>query len=51
MASRNQVPNLTPRARAARRRSWIASFALAFVLLAGLALTIYVWLSRAALSS
>ena len=46
MAYKNQVPNLTPRGKAARRRSWIASGALFVVTVACVALTAYVWLIR-----
>jgi Tfp pilus assembly protein PilN len=51
MASRNQVPNITARGKAARRRSWIASGVLFCVAVASVALTVYVWVSRAALNS
>jgi uncharacterized membrane protein YdbT with pleckstrin-like domain len=51
MASRNQVPNLTPRGKAARRRSWAWSAVLFVVVLACVALTVFVWVSRAAITS
>jgi hypothetical protein len=43
---KNQVPPLTDRAKAARRRDRIASVALFVVIAAGVALTIYVWIAR-----
>jgi hypothetical protein len=46
MAYKNQVPHLTPRGKAARRRSWIASFALFVVATAAVVLTGYVWMIR-----
>lgn len=46
MAYKNQVPNLTPRGKAARRRSWAASAALFVVAAACIVLTGYIWMIR-----
>ena len=43
MEHRNQVPNLTPRARAAKRRSLIASIVLTLILVGCVVLTIVKW--------
>lgn len=43
MEHRNQVPNLSSRAKAARRRERIASFFLYAILLGCIVLTIYRW--------
>ena len=43
MEHRNQVPNLTPKARAAKRRSLIASIFLTIVLVGCVVLTILKW--------
>ena len=48
MAYKNQVPNLTPRAKAARRRSLIASAVLFAVAATAIGLTIFVWVTRTA---
>lgn len=46
MANRNQVPHLTPRAKAAKRRSLLASVFLSVVLLSCVGLTAWIWFSR-----
>ena len=46
MAYKNQVPKLTPRGTAARRRSVIASAALFAVAVACVGLTGYIWMIR-----
>ena len=43
MEHRNQVPNRSPRAKAAKRRSLIASGVLSLVLVACIVLTIVKW--------
>jgi hypothetical protein len=46
MAYKNQVPNLTPRGKAAKRRDLIATVALAAVALGCIVLTGAIWLFR-----
>ena len=46
MVNRNQVPHMTPRAKAARRRDRIAGAALFVVAIVAVALTAYVWHAR-----
>ncbi len=46
MAHRDEIPNLTPRAKAARRREWIASAVLFLVVVGCIVVTVFARFQR-----